>query len=395
MLCTVFHRPIPASRKLRMLAAAIAALALSACGGGGSSVSGGGSSVNDGGGSSVRGGAAGPAPIPPVAYANVAPKAAQTAATAPVFGRQGAVYRMYGDHLTIFMTSAGVSPLFDGANFQFPPVDVYTRSSAPGRLVTEVGFPAADANLIVVFNNVEDDEWRETRRQDTVGSLTRFRIDAISNDLVETFLEDERGMVANIVLFTDYDLTADGNDDGTVGDDTDFMAIAVWDMGPHGKDDPRGSLKTVAGAAATGRVPYTGLDSGHDSLTAVTYSGTAAGKRFSGGTVTDFTTTVSLTANFSATATISGTLGDVGGGQKLELQSASIDRGSDGGPFSGNTQLVGDDGNNIAGFTGKWGGAFFGATDATNGPPGTAGTFGATGGDPSDTVLGAFITHRQ
>lgn len=33
--------------------------------------------------------------------------------------------------------------------------------------------------------------------------------------------------------------------------------------------------------------------------------------------------------------------------------SASIDRGSGGGPFSGNTQPVGDDGNNVSGLTGK------------------------------------------
>ena len=85
--------------------------------------------------------------------------------------------------------------------------------------------------------------------------------------------------------------------------------------------------------------------------------------------------------------------------RKLRMLAAAIAAlalsAGDGGPFSGNTQLVGADGNNVAGFTGEWGGAFFGATDATNGPPGTAGTFGATGGDPSDTVLGAFIAHRQ
>ena len=211
-----------------------------------------------------------------------------------------------------------------------------------------------------------------------------------------TPLDDERGKVAHIALYTDYDLTADDNDDGTAGDDTDYMAIAVWTMGPRAEDDPRGSTRTAAGAVATGRVPYTGLDSGHDSLTEVTYSGTAGGKRFSGGAVTDFTTTISLTANFSSTATISGTVADVGGGQKLELQSASIDRATDGGQFSGNTQLLENDGTTqVSGFTGKWGGAFFGAQDTTNGPPGTAGTFGVTGGDPSDTVLGAFIAHRE
>ena len=85
----------------------------------------------------------------------------------------------------------------------------------------------------------------------------------------------------------------------------------------------------------------------------------------------------------------------MGGGQQLELQSASITRADDGGPYSGNTILLDSDGNQVTGFAGKWGGAFFGAQDSTNGPPGTAGTFGVTGGDPSDTVLGAFIAHRQ
>ena len=361
-----------------LAAAAVAALALSACGGGGGSVSGG----------------AGPAAVPPVAYANVAPKAAQAAATTPVFARQGTSFRSY-DHLSVFMTSTGVSSAFNGETFQFPPAAIFTRRSAPGRMVAFLAFTTAGSSALNTFNDTKDDDWRETvRQQDTVGSLTRFRIDATSNDTDNT-IDDDRGLVAHIVFYTDYDIAADSDGDGTAGDDTDFMAIAIWDQGPHAKDDSRGSTHSGAGAVATGRAPYTGLDSDHNSLTAVTYSGTAGGKRFSGGTVTDFTTTVSLTANFSSTATISGTVADVAGGQQLKLQSASIDRANDGGPFTGNTQLLDSDGNQVTGFAGKWGGAFFGAQDSTNGPPGTAGTFGVTGGDPSDTVLGAFIAHRQ
>ena len=233
---------------------------------------------------------------------------------------------------------------------------------------------------------------------------------SLSTAVVSAVSTDGNSFSQAIVL-TDYDVNADDTDDSApaveddpntpeneatpaipngTGDDTDYMAAGVWVSGPFSQAQSGDSA--YAGAFGMGKVPYTGLSSGHDALTSVSYKGLAAGKRFSGGTATDFTTTVSLTANFSSTATISGTVADVGGGQSLALSSASIARATDGGPFSGNTQLK-NGATNVAGFTGKWGGAFYGSTDTAKGPRGTAGTFGAsaTGG----TILGGFIAHRQ
>ena len=388
----MFRQLVPAARKPPMLAAAaMAALVLSACGGGG-------------GGSATTGSTRGsPAPVPPVAYANLAPEAVKAATGAPVFGRQDSNWRATYDHLTTFMTSTGVASSFvQGTAPNFPPAEILTRTNAPGQIYPSISYPVATtSNHNVIFDNTADNYWRETRTQGTVDSLTKFRINATSNDSAESSDFDESGQVAHITVYTDYDVTADGNNDGTTGDDTDYMAVAVWDMGPHSEDHPWGTTRTAAGALAMGTVPFASGDFG--SQTSVSYNGTAGGKRYSGGEVTDFETTVSLTANFSGTATISGTVADVGGGQKLKLLSATPDKTKDGGPFSGNTELFDENDMKVSGYAGKWGGAFFGVTTTTDDsgtpvkdpPAGTAGTFGVSGGNPSDSILGVFIADRD
>ncbi|MCY4503353.1 MAG: hypothetical protein OXE57_17535 [Alphaproteobacteria bacterium] len=227
--------------------------------------------------------------------------------------------------------------------------------------------------------------------------------------------------IAQAIVFTDYDSSANDpvtpladnpdtpeNDPiaDTAGDDLDYMAAGVWVTGPESE----GAVPSyaTAGAFAMGKKPYADFTGAQASLTSVKYNGVAGGKQFSGGSIRNFETTVSLTASFLDDATndpmISGTVDDVGGGQSLALGSATIDTSTAGGAFTGTTHLFETDSDGtkttVPNFTGTWGGAFFGATDATNGPPGTAGTFGASisaddNNGNSDSILGVFIAHRD
>lgn len=388
-------------------AAAAAAMALSGCGGGGGGVSG----VS--------------APPPTVVYSKASAEAATAAAVTPTPWWQGdatyknffsEAFRQNLDYLAVIQPSAGVvatSPSSPGP--VLPPVIFtvprYAPPASPGPFgfqISYVGTRYTGASPLVddiVLNSSGADAygWRPaSSTQDKVGDLHRIRISA------RTLPTADVERVAQAVFITDYDKTANDNDesapndnpdtpiDETVdhpGDDADYMAAGIWVAGPPSGDDPNNV--TIAGAVAMGKVPYAGIGSVASTNTAVSYNGHAVGKRFAGGRITDFTTTVSLTANFD-TDKISGTVADVGGGQKLKLLEASVGTGS-GGPFSGSTELLDKDGNKISGYAGTWGGAFFNDNDPdtpANVPPGTAGTFGVSGGDPSESVLGAFIAKR-
>ena len=401
MIQTAFRGRIPDPRGLRMLAAAtMAALAVSACSGGGS-----GPVVSGGGGGESHSGRT-------VLYAVAAAKAKTAAAATAVDRRQtegllrswfvkGA--RQNLDYLATHQASATPYGTSSAGTAQLPAM-LFTDPASEGPILYWVQFVDGGSRSVTLNTTSGDDTWNQASA--THGSAT-YPADngaTVSLSTAELSATSKDGTrIAQATVFTDYDVNADDTDETdtaiygedvlsarATGDDTDYMAAGVWVSGPFSQANSDASA--YAGAFAMGKVPYTGLNSGHNSLTSASYKGLAGGKRFSGGTVTDFTTTVSLTANFSSTATISGTVADVGGGQSLALSSASIARATDGGPFSGNTQLK-NGATNVAGFTGKWGGAFYGATDTSNGPRGTAGTFGASG--TGDTILGAFIAHRQ
>ena len=307
---------------------------------------------------------------------------------------------------------ASVSPKGDQAQ---PPATLLTERDSKGPIEYVVIYTndVASSYQPVFMNTTGDgDSWKKASATYGTATYPAENGATVSLSTVELSTTSTDGQtIAQATIFTDYDVTADDTDDSEpavednpntpeneakpaipngTGDDTDYMAAGVWLSGPFSQANSGSAA--YAGAFAMGKVPYTGLATGHNALTSVSYRGFAGGKRFSGGTVADFTTTVSLIANFSSTATISGTVADVGGGQKLSLASASIARTSDGGPFSGNTQVM-DGANAVSGFTGKWGGAFYGNTAAAKGPRGTAGTFGAS--MTGDTILGAFIAHRQ
>ena len=381
-----------------------AAMALSGCGGGGGGVSG------------------GAAPPRTVVYSNAAAEAATAAAANPVRWRNASsfrntfvkAYRQNLDYFAVYQASGGVDSV---AGYFVPPAVVVAAPNSkgpPSYFINYEGNAPGDVTgkkYDIDFSTTATADWSAaSATHDTVGSLSRVRLKAYSPAVPG---DRPVGRVAEGVFITDFDVTANDYDEtghdfsdytlvddpdtsgvdeskNPSGDDTDYMAAGVWTMGPWSGDDP--DELTAVGAFAMGKVPYAGIGNVASTNTAVSYSGHAVGKRFANGGITDFDSTVSLTANFN-TDKISGTVADVGGGQKLKLSEASIGTGS-GGPYSGDTELLDKDGNKVTGYAGKWGGAFFGATDNANGPPGTAGTFGATGGDPSDSILGAFIAKK-
>ena len=222
----------------------------------------------------------------------------------------------------------------------------------------------------------------------------------------------------DLVLYTDYDEEADGNGDGTPGDDTDYMAAGLWVIQSAGSGIGR---YPAAGLFVYGNKPYSGahlrtLGTGTSRLGKVAYSGLAAGKRVSGTTVTDFTgAPVSLTANFDIAAIpaswpqfyrdigagmVEGTV-DLPGSQQVKLGSAliyyqNLNRAAvDGGQMWSDAQMLDAQGEEIANFDGVWSAMFFGVDDS-GGPNGVAGMFHLADDDenPTNAVLGVFLANR-
>ena len=402
-------------------ALAIAAMALSGCGGGGG-----------GGGVSNAGPGRGPsAPARTVAYSKAASAAATAAAVTPTHKRQPnptlidlgfrTDLRQSLDYYAVYHPSAGVSA--SASNHALPPALLAVGPDSKGPITYVITYQGADTEQVgdtnrikhfLYLNNASDSDERWGKASATHGTATYTKSDGTTGTLSKATLSAssrDNKLVGQAVVITDFDVTANDHDESAAtddpntpedethdpaGDDTDYATAGVWVMGPSSGTDPDGL--TAAGAFASGKVPYAGIGSIASGKTSVSYKGAAVGKRFASGRITDFATTVSLTANFD-TEKIYGTVADVGGGQMLKLSTtaspASVGTG-DGGPYSGTTQLFEKDGTTkVEDFDGKWGGAFYGATDDTNGPPVTAGTFGAASSDNSDSILGAFLAHRQ
>ncbi|MDE0398995.1 MAG: hypothetical protein OXL96_14455 [Candidatus Poribacteria bacterium] len=194
-------------------------------------------------------------------------------------------------------------------------------------------------------------------------------------------------------IYTDYDVTADANNDGTVGDDTDYIAGGLWVY----RDDDATSLDDYEyGAFADVSDPFEQANLGDLTGTA-RYIGSATGVYADArdtGRNYFFDADVELTANFD-NDTISGRIdnfsGDdvtITGSPVLRLADAPIG-GTDSGFFTGDTSLryEGED------YTGKWGGQFAG-NGRNDGMPGSVGgTFGGATADGYEGFLGVFGAH--
>ncbi len=214
--------------------------------------------------------------------------------------------------------------------------------------------------------------------RDTVGGVQRDRIS----------LDRDDDTAAEIVIYTKFNSTPD------------YLAAGLWTT-----TNAQGDQQTTA--FTYGKSEYLNwhleiLSTGSNKLGKVSYGGFAGGQRVSGGQVRDFTTTVSLTANFDSSlddpgtdyfGTIEGSVA-LGGGETLKLKQTGIyDFNIEGGPYFGDTQLV-RNGADVAGFVGKWGGQFFGRRDA-KGPSKTAGVFGAANTGNTESILGVYIADRK
>ena len=388
------------TKTVRLLAAAAAAMALSGCGG-----SGGG---GGGGGPSGPGGSGGPAgPARTIVYSQAAATAVVTAAgTTPSLTESPDYSFIDPDPINSFKPALRQNLYYfavlqssaaSEAEAVQPVATLVVARGSEGPIGYVISHPDSLPGGLYLNSTADSETWSQasaTRLDAVGGGLSGVGLSAVSKN----------GQLAQAVVITDYDVTANDHDesataddpdtpiDETVdhaGDDTDYTAVGVWISGIEGGS---GYELTAAGAFASGKVPYPANQYG--SLGSVNYNGAAVGKRFAGGKITDFASLVLLTADFGA-STVSGSVVDVGGDQVLKLGDATLDKTALGGLFSGGTQLAERGGiNSVAGFTGKWGGAFYGPADTTNGPHTIAGTFGAASSDDSDSILGAFLAKR-
>ena len=187
------------------------------------------------------------------------------------------------------------------------------------------------------------------------------------------------------------------------GGNTDWLAGGIWVYLP---DDVSDVGDVSFGAFANGGDPFPQDNVAGLTGTATYQgdaAGVYMDSRPEGGGPSLFNARTTLTADFGDGATL-GTIGgtvhtvtEEDGtpfpGLTLTLGSANIgDSGS--GFFTGNTSMTyGDDGGRT--FSGRWGGQFFGAgAAATDAPASVVGTFGAAT-DQGDGFVGAYVANRE
>ncbi|MDD9999887.1 MAG: hypothetical protein OXQ89_19270 [Rhodospirillaceae bacterium] len=179
--------------------------------------------------------------------------------------------------------------------------------------------------------------------------------------------------------------------------DTDYLAGGVWLIFP---DDEARAADYEFGAFADGSDPFM-----QSNLAAVTgaaiYTGGATGvyslRETEGTTVGYLEADVRLTANFgdaNGLGTISGSMtgfvaDDTPIAGTLDLGTANI--GAQNSGFFRGT-VSGADGER--GYTGHWGGQFFGNGQADGRPGSVAGTFGGHSTDDAVSFVGAFGAHK-
>ena len=232
--------------------------------------------------------------------------------------------------------------------------------------------------------------------------------------------EDQTGQIppqGDLTVLALTDLQPDDNPD-----DTDYMAGGTWWFAP---EDPE--IPFVFGVFGDTNNPFD-EDAGGSNIQTLTGTATYQGDAIGSFVATDerllnlegqptgvFTAVVNLEANFDAgvdgMGTISGsvhtpTLFNSAGGPltfkdsnelvpspitTLELGEAAITENA-GGFFTGDTR--GTDIYDSQGYSGQWGGEFFGK-DETSHPEGVGGTFGGSKEDGTVTFIGAFGTYQQ
>ena len=187
------------------------------------------------------------------------------------------------------------------------------------------------------------------------------------------------------------------------GGDTDWLAGGIWVYLP---DDVSDIGDVSFGAFANGGYPFP-QDNIAGLTGTATYQGDAAGVYLDPspeeGGPSLFNARTTLTVDFGNDATlgtIRGTIDSVTGedgtpfpqSPMLTLESADIgDSGS--GFFTGDTSMTYGDGAGRT-FSGKWGGQFFGQAAATDAPVSVVGTFGAAT-DDGDGFVGAYVANKE
>ena len=184
--------------------------------------------------------------------------------------------------------------------------------------------------------------------------------------------------------------------------DSDYIVWGSWAVAPEGS---RTHQDTIQGAFATGNDPFLQVTLVGVTNTA-TYRGDADGRYFDSNALTggdSFAARATLEANFgdgSALGTISGRIDNFHfstsrGFVSRPVTVVNLGRtaigGADSGFFKGGSTGTYADGTLLSG---QWGGRFFGNGDGTSAPGSVAGTFGATSGDDSRGLIGAFGAHR-
>ena len=195
----------------------------------------------------------------------------------------------------------------------------------------------------------------------------------------------------------DFNVDGDVYTDSEGSGDTDYLVGGVW-LVPGSEDREGNPNPWDLVAFMDGSDPFM-----QDNLAGLTGTATYEGDAF--GVYADmgegdnkhFEADVELTAEFGGGATLGTISGSVSefelDGERTEeigvltLGETSIGDSSSG-FFTGDTSLDG-------GFTGKWGGLFYGNGESDGKPGSVAGTFGAATDDESRSLLGIFGTYKQ
>ena len=220
------------------------------------------------------------------------------------------------------------------------------------------------------------------------------------NGLPLTIVTEGSGTSRRITALSD-NLMLVGDSGAASVQDADYLAGGIWVRVPA---DATSVADYEFGAFVDGNDPFE--QSNLAGLTGeATYSGDATAVYSVVSTGRNYfpDAKASLTARFGdgdALGTIEGRIHDITGegpasdsydGVVVNLGSAAIGA-SDSGFFTGDTSTTGTDSE----FTGKWGGQFYGNGAAPTDPPGSvAGTFGAATADGGESFVGVFGADRQ
>ena len=276
-------------------------------------------------------------------------------------------------------------------------VDAYTDIAAPRTETTGSSAQEVMASDTIVFTDIPADgpDYRAGQTGTLNGETGTFRCsDTCSWDFD---IEGTRASATVTINNVQGMLFVPDNQATRTVNDTDYLAGGVWLIFP---DDEARAADYEFGAFADGSDPFM-----QSNLAAVTgaaiYTGGATGvyslRETEGTTVGYLEADVRLTANFgdaNGLGTISGSMtgfvaDDTPIAGTLDLGTANI--GAQNSGFFRGT-VSGADGER--GYTGHWGGQFFGNGQADGRPGSVAGTFGGHSTDDAVSFVGAFGAHK-